>query len=119
MIYQWLAIFFTLQQNHLTSNELKDYKDNFKKYEVRQFLIYMLKHGGLQRKSLFSLDELKRKDYLKLIDEVYGINALDMWKNIAKRDKHNFDYLTAIDVFNRLHKHYQFVYVEELEFEEP
>jgi hypothetical protein len=37
---------------------------------------------------------------------------LDMWKNIAKRDKHNFDYLTAIDVFNRLHKHYQFVYVE-------
>ncbi|ETJ05913.1 MAG: DNA-directed DNA polymerase [Streptococcus parasanguinis DORA_23_24] len=105
--------------HHLTSNELKDYKDNFKKYEVRQFLIYLLKHGGLQRKSLFSLDELKRKDYLKLIDEVYGINALDMWKNIAKRDKHNFDYLTAIDVFNRLHKHYQFVYVEELEFEEP
>ncbi len=40
-------------------------------------------------------------------------------ENIAKRDKHNFDYLTAIDVFNRLHKHYQFVYVEELEFEEP
>ncbi|WP_137685966.1 hypothetical protein [Staphylococcus sp. J] len=59
-----------------------------------------------------------RKDYVDLIQVVYGIDCLQQWKSIQKRGVKGYDYLSAIKVLGDLEEYYLRLHAQPLEFED-
>ena len=96
----------------LTSDELAEHQEIAKKYDIKQYLVYLLKFQELHPDDDFlrDVDNFKRKDYLDLILKMDGVDALETWKSIKKRSKHTFDLLTALEYDKRLKRFYMNTY---------
>lgn len=97
-----------VNEKKLTSDELVEHQQIAKKYDIKQYLVYLLKFPELHPEDDFlrDVEDFSRKDYLDLILKLDGVDALETWKSIKKRTKHTFDLLTALEYDKRLKRFY-------------
>ncbi|HAA4897446.1 hypothetical protein ACO1I1_13490 [Staphylococcus aureus] len=114
-----LPAFKVLREHKLTKPELADYKRKYDQYRIRQFLTYLLCfEGRYDNDNFFFHFGFGRKDYVDLIQVVYGIDCLQQWKSIQKRGVKGYDYLSAIKVLGDLEEYYLRLHAQPLEFED-
>ena len=93
-------------KRNMIQSEIDKHKLNYKKHEIKQFIIYLLKYDGINKESMFTVDDFQRKDFMKLIKDYYNIDAVEIWKSVKKRKHTTVDLKTGIQVFHRLHNFY-------------